>query len=66
MSVSSCNLEGTLDISMIENLMKFSAWNNPNLTCIKVSQSQLDNINNPPPEFEWNYSGLVTVSVDCD
>ena len=66
LSVSSCNLEGTLDISMIENLMKFSAWGNPNLTCIKVSQAQLDNINNPPPELDWNYSGLVTVSVDCD
>ena len=46
--------------------MKFSAWNNPNLTCIKVNQTQLDNINNGAPDFEWNYSGLVTVSVDCD
>ena len=65
LSLSQCDLQGTLDVSMLEDLMKFSVFSNPNLTCIKVNQTQLDNINNPPSEFEWNL-GSITVSLDCD
>ena len=65
LSLSQCDLQGTLDVSMLEDLMKFFVFSNPNLTCIKVNQTQLDNINMPPPEFEWNL-GSITVSLDCD
>jgi len=65
LSLSQCDLQGTLDVSMLEDLMKFYVFSNPNLTCIKVNQTQLDNINMPPPEFEWNL-GSITVSLDCD
>ena len=65
LSLSQCDLQGTLDVSMLENLMKFSVCGNPNLTCIKVNQAQLDNINNPPAEFLWHLCS-ITVSLDCD
>jgi len=61
-----CDLQGTLDLSMMENLMKFGANGNPNLTCIKVNQTQLDNINNGAPDFNWNYDNIVTISLDCE
>ncbi|EAR11713.1 hypothetical protein PI23P_00875 [Polaribacter irgensii 23-P] len=66
LNINDCDLQGTLDLSMMENLMEFSAGNNPNLTCIKVNQTQLDNINNGATNFEWNYDSSVTISLDCD
>lgn len=65
-SVSVCDLQGTLDVSMLQNLMKFWANGNPNLTCIKVNQTQLDNINNGAPNFEWHFDSGVTISLDCN
>ena len=66
LSLSQCDLQGTLDVSMLENLMDFRAYGNPNLTCIKVNQTQLDNINNGAPNFEWHYDSSITISLDCD
>lgn len=60
------NLQGTLDVSMCENLMKLNVSNNFNLTCIKVNQTQLDYINNGDPSFEWEYPSSVTISLDCE
>ena len=60
------DLQGTLDVSMCENLMSLNVSMNFNLTCIKVNQTQLDNINNPTPEFEWEYPSNVTISLDCN
>ena len=66
LSLSQCDLQGTLDVSMLENLMKFSAHSNPNLTCIKVNKTQLDNINDGAPEFDWSFDSSVTISLDCN
>ena len=35
------NLEGTLDVSMLENLIELHIVGNPNLTCVQVSENQL-------------------------
>ncbi len=39
------DLQGTLDVSMLEDLEELHIVSNPDLTCVKVSQKQLDNIN---------------------
>ena len=39
------DLQGTLDVSMLEDLEELHIVGNPDLTCVKVSQKQLDNIN---------------------
>ena len=60
------NLQGTLDVSMCENLTELNVSQNPGLTCIKVSAFQLDAINNNDPNFNWEYDSGVTLSLDCN
>ena len=60
------NLQGTLDVSMCENLTELNVSQNPGLTCIKVSAFQLDAINNNDPNFNWEFDSGVTLSVDCN
>ena len=60
------NLQGTLDVSMCENLTELNVSQNPGLTCIKVSAFQLDAINNNDPDFNWEYDNGVTLSLDCN
>lgn len=60
------NLQGTLDVSMCENLTELNVAQNPGLTCIKVSAFQLDAINNNDPNFNWEFDSGVTLSLDCN
>ena len=60
------NLQGTLDVSMCENLTELNVSQNPGLTCIKVSAFQLDAINNNDPNFNWEFDSGVTLSLDCN
>ncbi len=56
-----------LDVSNCPNLgmrkggYGFSCKNNPNLTCIKVNQEQLDNMS----ERDWQKDDTATYSTDC-
>jgi len=59
-------LQGTLDVSMCENLTELNVSMNSGLTCIKVSAFQLDAINNNDPNFNWEYDSGVTLSLDCN
>jgi len=59
-------LQGTLDVSMCENLTELNVSMNSGLTCIKVSAFQLDAINNNDPNFNWEYDNGVTLSLDCN
>lgn len=49
----------SIDISNQNNLQRFSALDNP-LTCIKVNQSQLDNI-----PVSWEIDSEDTYALDC-
>ena len=60
------NLQGTLDVSMCENLTELNVSQNPGLTCLKVSAFQLDAINNNDPNFNWEFDSGVTLSLDCN
>ena len=60
------NLQGTLDVSMCENLTELNVSQNPGLTCLKVSEFQLDAINNNDPNFNWEFDSGVTLSLDCN
>ena len=60
------DLQGTLDVSMCENLTDLNVSMNFNLTCIKVNQTQLDYINSGNPFLEWEYPSSVTFSLDCE
>ena len=55
------DLQETLDVSMVDNLQKLEAEGNPNLTCIKVNQNQLDNL-----AANWKYSNSVSLSLTCN
>lgn len=54
-------LEGVLDISMIENLQELEIESNPNLTCLKVNQNQLDNL-----VSSWKYDSNLNIDLDCN
>ncbi len=54
------NLTG-LDVSTNSNLGSLKVTNNPNLTCIKVSQSQLDNI-----PANWKKDDTASYNINCD
>ena len=59
-------LEGTLDVSMCENLNELNVSMNPGLTCIKVNAFQLNAIETNDPEYDWSYDSGVTLSLDCN
>lgn len=63
--VEACNLS-SLDVSMLDDLRVLRAFGNPNLSCIKVNEFQLDAINNGNPEFNFVYDSGVTLSLDCN
>lgn len=50
----------SLDISNNNILVTLYADSNPNLTCIKVNQAQLENI-----PFNWNKDGSASYALDC-
>ena len=57
-----CNdLQGTVDVSMIDNLVELEIEGNSNLNCIKVNQNQLDDL-----MVNWKVPDNVTVSLDCN
>ena len=64
--ISSCNLSGVLDVSMLNDLRILRAWGNPQLTCIKVNAFQLNAIETNDPDYEWSYDSGVTLSLDCN
>ena len=55
------DLQETLDVSMVDNLQELEVEGNPNLTCIKVNQNQLDNL-----AANWKYSSSVSLSLTCN
>ena len=57
-------LQGTLDVSMCENLTELNVSMNPGLTCIKVNAFQLNAIETPL--YDWSYDSGVTLSLDCN
>jgi hypothetical protein len=59
-------LQGTLDVSMCENLIELNLSMNPGLTCIKVNAVQLNLIESNNPNFNWSYDEGVTLSLDCN
>ena len=59
--ITSNDLQGTLDVSMIDNLTELEIENNPNLTCIKVNQNQLDNL-----VSSWKVPNFVSLSLTCN
>ena len=59
--IQSNDLQGTLDVSMIDNLTELEIENNPNLTCIKVNQNQLDNL-----VSGWKVPNFVSLSLTCN
>ena len=63
--VEQCNLS-SLDVSMLDDLRVLRAFGNPNLSCIKVNEFQLDAINSGNPEFNFVYDSGVTLSLDCN
>ena len=54
-------LEGVFDVSMIENLNELEIERNPNLTCLKVSQKQLDN-----NVSSWKIDSNLKVVLNCN
>ncbi len=56
LDVSNCSKLGTGE----QNAVLFYCINNPNLTCIKVSQEQLDNT-----DKSWVKDDTATYSIDC-
>jgi hypothetical protein len=54
-------LEGVFDVSMIENLKELEIERNPNLTCLKVSQDQLDN-----NASSWKIDSNLNVVLNCN
>tara|TARA_X000000950_G_scaffold277206_1_gene366263 strand:- start:231 stop:1691 length:1461 start_codon:yes stop_codon:yes gene_type:complete len=54
-------LEGVFDVSMIENLKELEIERNPSLTCLKVSQDQLDN-----NVSSWKIDSNLNVVLNCN
>lgn len=54
-------LEGVFDVSMVENLKELEIERNPNLTCLKVSQNQLDN-----NVSSWKIDSNLKVVLSCN
>jgi len=60
--IQSNDLQGTLDVSMIDNLRELEVeGGNTSLTCIKVNQNQLDNL-----VTNWKVPSFVSLSTNCD
>ena len=55
------NLFTNLDVSANNSLNIFRCEDSPNLTCIKVSQSQLSNI-----PSQWRISSSAAYAIDCN
>jgi|TARA_B110000483_G_C18115875_1_gene511605 ABC-type cobalt transport system substrate-binding protein len=53
-------LLSSLDVSMINNLNELDVLQNSTLTCVKVSQSQLDN-----KVLNWNNDLTLSFNLDC-
>ena len=54
-------LEDVFDVSMVENLKELEIERNPNLTCLKVSQNQLDN-----NVSSWKIDSNLKVVLSCN
>lgn len=67
--INSNVIEGTVDVSMCNNLIEFGVGANPNLTKIIVNQNQFDMLNgiNQPNGYEWSVLGVqIEVSTSHD